>query len=89
MLSETQSNNLLKSQQKMNHEECVVDNRAIAEAEELVEETVKETVEETVKETVEETVVAVEVNPAAELEVASPTVDSTDQALMLKNELKI
>jgi hypothetical protein len=73
MLPETQSNNLLKSLQKMNHEECVVDNRAIAEAEELVE----------------ETVVVVEVNPAAELEVASPTVDSIDQALTLKNELKI
>ena len=51
----------------------MVDNRAIAEAEELVE----------------ETVVAVEVNQAAELEVASPTLDSTDQAQMLKNELKL
>lgn len=71
---ETQNNLQL---QNRNHVEPVVDNRPSAVAEAPVEETVKETVE------------AVEVNPAAEPEVDSQTVDSTDLALTLKNELKI
>jgi hypothetical protein len=73
-LVETQNNLQPKNS---NHVEPVVDNRPIAVAEAPVEETA------------EVNVVAVEVNPAVELEVASKTVDSTDLALTLKNELKI